>query len=183
MQSLEFIRKGRETRRFHTNPVLHEQNVAEHSFGVAMLVWVLAGSTEPGVRLPLLMAALTHDLAEHSMGADMASPAKRAMPDVYDATGERLGSFREVWGAAEQAHLQTVQLDFEFTLSAEEKRILKLADAMEGALYCIRERAMGNKLIEECFINFRLYICDLVEHPVELEVLNYIDASWEKANG
>lgn len=173
---LEFLTSGRETKRFHTVPVLSEQNIAAHSFGVAMLVGILVPKEE--LRAELLMAALTHDLAEQRMGADMAAPAKRSMPDYAR------GTFREVWGAMEEDHLVAVGLGYFGELYPEEERILKLADATEGALFCIRERAMGNKLVVTCYSNFRRYISQVAElNDRESDLIGYIDDMWEQANG
>lgn len=187
MRILEYIRNGGETRRYHTWPVLRSQTVAEHSFHVAMLYSLMASAHEPTAEEPIslgvigLMSALTHDLAEWEMG-DLPAPVKRALPD--DADGR---SFRETWGVMEQDRLADVGLDWEQHQQPLERRWLKLADSMEGCLYCIRERAMGNKLINTPFMNFRSYVRELFgdEEPsaVELEIINYIDDAWEQANG
>lgn len=182
MEQLDFIINGGETVRFHTWPVLRPQTVAEHSFHVAMLVSLMAGYDAPGLSVPVLMAALTHDLAEHKTG-DLPAPVKRAV-------GEALGipGFRAAWNAHEESLLREVELDWEDKLSPMESHWLKLADAMQGALYCIRERMMGNKLIATPFTNFRSYIRNLEtdlmpEQPKVTDIINYIDDMWEQANG
>jgi 5'-deoxynucleotidase YfbR-like HD superfamily hydrolase len=180
MEQLDFIRNGGETRRFHTIPVLRHQTVAEHSFHVTMLLWTMYGQEEPGITIGLLMAGMTHDLAEHRVG-DLPAPAKRKMEDYLELKG--VETFRSAWGRMEQDILREQELDWEHALTADELRKLKLADAMEGALYCIRERAMGNTLIVPCFLNFRTYISDEIsEHAGELDVFNYITTQWELVN-
>lgn len=175
-KQLDFIIAAGETKRFHTWPVLRTQNIAEHSWQVTMLAYLMYGQDEPGITPVFLMALLAHDAAECVAG-DVPSPAKRAM------------GIREVYNAFEQEALSKVALDFEQFLSDEEKRRLKLVDSMSGALYCIREREMGNKLIGECFVNFASYIQELLpaiedydELGVEWEVRNYIHAKWGAAN-
>lgn len=188
MEQLDFIRHAGETRRFHTWPVLRQQNVAEHSWHVAQLLFLMYGGQEPGITIALLMAGLTHDMAECQVG-DIPSPAKRAMSSTFP-------NFREKWGEMEQRILHGYEMDWEGALSNEEKRRLKLADVMEGALYCVRERAMGNTLIDVCYRNFANYIGELMtagkeEVPFEkldsvtlreLDVWNYIHNGWEQAN-
>jgi 5'-deoxynucleotidase YfbR-like HD superfamily hydrolase len=186
METLDYIRNGGETRRYHTWPVLRTQTVAEHSFHVAMLYSLMAGAHEPTPDEPVslgaagLMAALTHDLAEWEMG-DLPAPIKRQLPDYNGRT------FREIWGGMEEDRLQAKGLDWAHALHPLELRWLKLADAMDGCLYCVRERAMGNKLITTPFINFRRYVRELFgdEEPssVETEIVNYIDDMWEQVNG
>lgn len=150
MEQLDFIRNAGETKRFHTWPVLRQQNVAEHSWHVAMLLWFIFGNDEPGLRMPLMMAALTHDAAEWKVG-DLPSPGKRAM-------SEHFPDFREKWGEMEQGILKEYAWDWESLLEPWELAALKLVDSMDGALYCVRERTMGNKLIEPCYRNFISYV-------------------------
>jgi len=77
IEKLMFVYKGGRTKRFHTADILTTQNVAEHSFGVAALVHIL----DPAARKEVLLAALSHDLAEHLVG-DIPSPVKRQFPAV-----------------------------------------------------------------------------------------------------
>ena len=174
METLEFIIFGGESKRFHTVPVIKEQRIDSHSFHVAMLCSLMAGNA---VSAPLLMAALTHDLAEHRVG-DLPAPVKRALPDYPHA------SFRDVWGAMEDELLLEHNQHWGVVLDEQEMRWLKLADAMEGALYCIRERMMGNRFIDTCYDNFRRYIGDLLkpdEEQMVKRIVGYIDDSWEQA--
>lgn len=176
MEQLEFIRNAGETRRFHGWPVLRPQTVAEHSFHVAMIVWVLAGQEEPGIRLPLIMAALTDDLAEWITG-DPPSPFSRAME-------KRMPGFRDTRKEVENEVLASVQLDWGKFLTDEEQRILKLADYIDGAMYCIRERAMGNQLISPAMGTFMSYLPQYMNGAIiENEIWDYLVAAWEKANG
>lgn len=181
MDQLTFIRKGGITKRYHTVPTLHTQNVGEHSFQVAMLVYWLASSNMPGVRVELLMAALTHDLAEHKMG-DLPAPAKRSLPAYEVEGGAR--SFRTVWGELEQEHARHVGLDFEDQLTDHELSLLKLADAADGCLHCAHERALGNKHITEVYANFREYVREFAGMSSNADTLiDFIDMEWEKACG
>lgn len=187
METLEFILNGAETKRYHTQPTLREQTVGAHSFSAAMLVALIAQEADPvngvGLTLPLVMAALTHDLPEHKMG-DLPAPAKRSLPPLENGM-----SFRAHWGAMEVQHLQSVNLDWEALLCPQQLRWLKLADSMDGALWCARERAMGNTLIRTVYSNFRSYIEELSPRgceetsPMVKDIIAYIDDLWEQADG
>lgn len=193
---LDFIYAAGETRRFHTWPVLRKQNVADHSWHVAMLGFVLYGQEEPGITPAFMLALLTHDMAECQMG-DIPSPAKRRMDALLELKDETT-TFRQQWGIAEQEVASRYGMDWEKYLDAEEQRRFKLCDSFEGAFYCVRERQMGNKLIAEPFKNFCKYISELLQdidedaplepraetvHEREWGVFTYIKAQWETANG
>lgn len=200
MKTLEFIRNAGETRRFHTFPVLREQRVDAHSWQVAMLLWYIFGGREPGVRMELIMAALTHDMAEHKVG-DLPSPGKRWLDNEYTMVHKDDGdvrTFREAWGRMEQGIQADHGQNWECFLTDEEKEILKFCDVAEGALHCIRERALGNQLIAEAFHNFRKYVEEIVsdkartyevgKESVELwddahDLVDYIDKEWKIVNG
>jgi 5'-deoxynucleotidase YfbR-like HD superfamily hydrolase len=187
-EQLEFTRNAGETRRFHTFPVLREQNIAEHSWHIAMLLHIIYGQEEPGLRPVLLMAALCHDAAEFIVG-DIPAPAKRHMDEILKL-GTEGPTFKEAWGVMEENLLSKVGLDWDKFLTNEERRMLKFCDSLDGAFYCIRERAMGNKLIIKCFNNFRTYIWKLLIHNKkeltgiydrEWEVFNYLTQQWSAA--
>lgn len=166
-QELNFIYKGGKTKRYHTEDTLTVQTVAEHSFGVAMLVHLLA----PDARKELIMAALVHDLAEHKIG-DIPSPTKRSMPDLKQAVDTA------------EANL-LLENDLIFILTDEEKAILKVADLFDGMLFCIRERKMGSTMSNAAFYNFLDYYCAL-EHAgsrQETQIIATIKRQWEKVNG
>lgn len=187
METLDFILNGAETKRYHTWPTLREQTVGAHSFSVAMIVALIAQEADPhdgeGLTAPLLMAALTHDLPEHKLG-DLPAPAKRSLPALENGK-----SFRAHWGEMEVELLKGVGLDWEAMLGPQQLRWLKLADSMDGALWCVRERAMGNRLICTVYDNFRSYIEELSPRgceessPAVKDIIHYIDDMWEQANG
>lgn len=180
--TLNFIYDGAETSRYHTWPVLRRQNIGDHSYKVAMLCAYLVGDCEPGIGANLLMAALVHDLAEHKMG-DLPSPVKRELPDMIDGKSGVQKPFHEVWDGMEQFLLAGVSLDWDHTLSPAEARVLKMADAADGCLYCVRERAMGNKLIDPVFVNFNTYffsLCDYTRDPERI-LGQFITTGWQDA--
>ena len=142
----EFLARGRATTRFHTETVIRPQNIADHSFGVAWLCWYLEGCAP---RADLLMAALAHDMAEQSTG-DVPSPVKRTLgvgPAFYSLEQQVFRDF----GIA----------DFDALLTHDERLTLKRADIIEGMLYCLRERQMGNTLLRTVYYNYVSYYASM----------------------
>lgn len=123
---LHFLMEGSMVVRFHARPTLVPITDGQHSHGVAMLCWYLTDG-KPSVNL--LMAALTHDLAEQA-ASDVSAPAKRAL-GLRDKLEEYERSFLQHYG-------------MHVTLTKEEILTLYLADQMEGMLSLVRERAYGN---------------------------------------
>ncbi len=179
-EHLDFLRMGGETKRYHAWPVIHEQNVAEHSCHVAMLCSWLANMDKVRLRAALLMGALTHDWAEQKLG-DLPAPSKRSLPP-YEVNGTVV-PFRQVWDDLEAKELGAYGMNWEAVLTKEEEQILKVADAADGCLYCIRERALGNKLISEVYYRFRQYLMDISLTYGSGVLEDYIDHKWAEANG
>lgn len=123
---LHFLMEGSMVVRFHARPTLVPITDGQHSHGVAMLCWYLTDG-KPSVNL--LMAALTHDLAEQA-ASDVSAPAKRAL-GLRDKLEEYERSFLQHYG-------------MHVTLTKEEILTLYLADQFEGMLSLVRERGYGN---------------------------------------
>lgn len=178
---LMFIRNGGETRRFHGWPVLRQQTVAEHSFHVAMILHTLYGQSEPGLPAYLVTAALCDDLAEWVTG-DPPSPFTVAME-------KRMPGFRDNRKKVENEVLNSVALDWDQHLTDEDKRKLKFADYVDGAMYCIRERAMGNQLIGPAFTTFMTYLPkfrasrDSGYFVMESDLIHDLRDAWLEVNG
>lgn len=112
-------------RRYHTKRVHRGQTIAEHTFGMLMLI----KQVQPLCTKNLMNAALHHDLPELFTG-DMPGPIKRAHPDL----GPLLDSIEE--------GLDPLYQDFHLTVP--EAMLLKWADRMELVLWCLEEVRMGN---------------------------------------
>ena len=158
---VEFIRAGLAVKRFHTVPTIKEDTVGMHSAGVALFCALL---TDYKCSAELLMAALTHDLAEQIYG-DIPSPAKH-----------QLG----IWGsmnamedkALEEAGLLQV-------LNVYEKRWLKLADCLDGMYFCISEKCLGNGGLDEIYGRYAAYIKELAPFSTtEQAVINEVHELW-----
>lgn len=145
-----FIFNGGMSKRFHTVDTIKHQDIANHSFGVA---WFCELLTQGRARKVLIMSALTHDLAEHMVG-DIPSPAKRAL-----GIGEMFNAFEtEKLKVAGLAHYQE-------ELTEGEELTLKVADMLDGCMYCIRERKLGNRNVEICFGRFYSYASEVLTKP------------------
>ena len=166
-QLLNFIYKGAQTKRFHTADTQTSQTVGAHSFGVAWLVVLIS----PTARKELILAALAHDLAEHIVG-DVSSPTKRAFPALRAAVDE-----------AEGAALKAVGLDYAAGLTCHEQKVLKCADMLDGMMFCVRARRMGDLGVKEIYNNFYAYVSEitLTEHVKEL--VSVVAKQWEEVNG
>lgn len=163
MNGLEFMWRGGNVKRYHTERTLMEDTVGHHSYNVACIIMHL----RPGASAALLRAALKHDMAEWKMG-DMPAPAKRAMPDFIelDSGGPpyKARTFREVFAIREAELLELSGIATE-NLSDEEAWVLKLADSMDGMRFCIQERRMGNVGVTPIWENFRAYVAELLFGP------------------
>ena len=164
---LEFITRGAKTKRYHTTDTLTSQTVGEHSFGVAMLVYMLAARKPSWY---LMMTALTHDLAEHVVG-DVSSPTKRRFPELKRCVDH-----------AEEIELAKFHLNYEHLLEKDEHRIFKLADNLDGMLFCVREKRFGNKAISEVWLNYTSYVSKLQPFSDDEEqIIKAITQLWGEA--
>lgn len=155
---IEFITAGADVKRYHTANTLLTETVGHHSHGVAMLCLVL----DPIASRMLLLAALMHDLSEHQTG-DIPSPAKRE----YGIGGK----VEEL----ERRLMRDAGL-YRYELSERDERTLKLADIAQGALFCSREYAMGNRSILRIFDRYISYAEQMILSGREREVFDIIKA-------
>lgn len=126
-------------KRYHVKRTLRQQSVAEHTFGMMMLLkQVLEGPGAIAVDwCNLYGAVLHHDLPELFTG-DIPAPIKRAHPQL----GPLLESIE-----SELAPLH--RTDHEAQLSATELSLIKWADRIELVLWCLEEYRMGNTYVRQ----------------------------------
>lgn len=120
------LRNAGAVTRYHTARMLRTQNLAEHSFGVALIILQAYPAASPR----LLAAALYHDLAEVATG-DLPAPVK------WDNAG-----LKAMVEHVEARYERKMGLDME--LSEGERHILKWADMFELVLWCWEEYQLGN---------------------------------------
>ena len=164
---LVFLMRGGAVARFHNCATLQKQSVAAHSFGVIWLVWMLS---EGKPSSNLVMAAAAHDLAEQVVG-DVPAPAKM----------EGAGEVARLLDKLEDEVLH--KYGVEFPLTTAEERTLKVADKLDGCLYCIYERMQGNKFVEFTYSKFMAYArrLTLVNHVREARIFEAVEALWKEA--
>jgi hypothetical protein len=117
------------TKRYHTWPMIGEQQVSTHSWGVAVILTIIC---EPSAKL--LKAGLFHDMGEH-FGGDTPAPAKWANP-----------RFAEELRTVERIEEERLGIDRVLgTLSAQEQWFLDLADLLELCSYAMHQILLGNR--------------------------------------
>lgn len=169
----EFLSAGRFTRRFNGWRVITTDYVGMHQCNVANIALLL----RPDMRKELLVACIRHDSPEWaSKLGDVPSPVKRRVPGLKEAAdAEEARVWREA-GVPDPCE----------GLTEEEYRVLKLADYLDGMMYCIQERQMGNQFMTEPFNNFMNYVISmLTDHPFgpEHELFNGLTARWAEVGG
>lgn len=145
------------TKRYHVVPGI-EQTVAEHSWGVAMIILAL----HPAPSCKLVRAALTHDCAEKYTG-DLPATAKvdnRQLKIEMDRVEEH-------W---------LRELGVEAQLDEFDAKWLKTADTMELVLFCQHCVKLGNQYAQEIMDRGLQYLNDARPLPTEVKV-------WMTAHG
>lgn len=137
ISSIEWVdmaRAGGYVKRYHSCRIIGEQSVAEHSFGVAMLViWLTDGAASS----TLIKAALYHDLPEQDTG-DIPAPIKKLEPRV-----------KSMFDALENDFMKMYELNTE--LNKYQEGVLKWADTLELLVFCTEQYEMGNSQIIKVF--------------------------------
>jgi len=169
LHQLTFVRDGGSVKRMHTVRTLHTQNVAEHSYGVAWLCWVL---TDGKPSANLLMAALAHDVPEVEVG-DVPSPTKRALNSTVLQTLEDLAMSNNFMPV--------------FEVTEHEALVLKVADMLDLAFACVDEHNLGNRnpRLHMMFENIMTYLTFGMLNSTGLlavQIHNWLPAAWRAAN-
>lgn len=117
-----------EVRRYHAVPSVAPQSVGLHSWGVAVICLYLTEGRASGV---LLTEALLHDTEELFTG-DIPFTVKRDVPAVKSMFAELSSVARANW-----------LLPNKGSLLPKEEAILKLADTLDGLIWCRKHEAHG----------------------------------------
>jgi 5'-deoxynucleotidase YfbR-like HD superfamily hydrolase len=137
------------TQRFHTVADYSggvRQNLAEHSWGVAMLaaeLWSRAHGTFPSGQL--LSVCIMHDIVEGWLG-DQPSPTKWKCPELHSALNRVERLMRD-------------NLNIHLELNSEELLVLRWADALELMMYTsARTREPGyREIYDKLYANMRTW--------------------------
>lgn len=158
------IREAGHTRRCHGTKIIGEQTVAEHSFHVAMLcIEICQGKASA----ELLKAALYHDLPECETG-DVPAPVKWKSPAVAGALEEMEQEFNE-------------RHNLHVSITAEELIILKWADSLELAFFCVDQLMMGNRFVKHMYNSIMHYTTKLPRLPTVAPILERLQEKYEEA--
>ena len=116
--------------RFHAVPGITPQSIAEHSWGVAMILEHCYGATfdNPVV----ILKALTHDCAELVTG-DVPAPMKWECPELKEPLEAVEEKFEKATGIHYRS-LEQVEID-----------MIKVCDCLEGMQYCFRRTKCGER--------------------------------------
>ena len=166
-ERVQFAHAGSLVVRFHQH-IGHRLNTdGQHSWGVATLCLFLSDGLPSN---KLLLAALTHDLAEQVMG-DVPFPVKRSIPGLKKTLDD-----------AERDWLRRYDLDF--PLTEAERSILTLADSLDGILYCASEAALGNRTLHPVYVKWLAVVETALVTLTQREVINaVIEIYKESCNG
>jgi 5'-deoxynucleotidase YfbR-like HD superfamily hydrolase len=136
-ERLKLMRVAGRVLRCHTTPLIHRQTVGEHTFGVLNILLAILGSRIHDYKYhKMLIAAIYHDAPEAITG------------DVPANTKWNYPLIEEGLKAAEEKIECEYDL-FRIDPSSEEGRLLKFADGMELAIFCLEEMRMGNRNVEK----------------------------------
>lgn len=124
--SIQDVWKSGDVERFHSIPNVRKQTIAAHSWGVAVII----NHIYPEASKDLILEALYHDTAEACTG-DIPAPVKRASPQIKLL----LDGMEHDWRMTRDIPVAE--------LSEEETVVLKIADALDGMMYCLSRRLSG----------------------------------------
>ena len=127
---LYWLLRGGSTRRYHTEGVAIQQDVAQHTWRVQVILLHLWPNASP----ELLKAALYHDAAEGLTG-DIPAPVKRDP------------ALKAAIGTLERGFLAHLGLTDECRLTDEEKARLKCADYLELVWTCSEQEGRAARRI------------------------------------
>jgi len=128
--------------RFHNHVGIDKQKNSEHQWGCALIVNYIY----PHCSKKLLLAALTHDAAEYLTG-DIPFPVKQENPEL----GVMLRAIEERWEKSNGVY---------FNLDQGDKKVLKMADTLEGMWFCVNQVKAGNSNAKRPFRKWRKFFQD-----------------------
>ncbi|EGQ9284445.1 5'-deoxynucleotidase [Vibrio parahaemolyticus] len=147
-----------------------DENVAEHTFGVAIIAHRLAAyalalgeDIDPN---SVAVKALFHEAAEMGGVGDIPGPLKRATPEMYEAV-------KAIEHSTEVSMVECLSSEYmrsfyrdlvvQECVPSREKQIVKFADEIQMLIKCTREVGSGNS--EFCIAKQRQseLVADLVE--------------------
>lgn len=147
--ALRLILASGEVKRYHTFRTIGEQNNADHSWNVTVLLLAIF----PDASRDLIIASIMHDAHELKTG-DIPSTTKWEYPEL-------------------RAIIKRIEADIEETyqfmppISEQEKAILKVADCLEMIRFAAIQLSLGNR-------NARKVLVNCYNHVYTLDLPNYM---------
>lgn len=166
-------------KRYHMQPTLRTESVAEHQFFVARNAMAVCyelnhyGLAAPDT-LKVIGMALIHDAAEVVTG-DVPGDFKKNNPDVKSALTETEGiiyqqMFEKLPRAVRNSHITLAQ-DYQ-DKDLLESQIVKYADILDIAAFSLSEKDMGNGMIEGPWETAHLWLREAASEWSWLSELN-----------
>lgn len=137
IQRIRALREAGNVRRAHIIPHLGEYTVGKHSYDALTLLLVL----HPDPSLDLVKAVLWHDAGERYLG-DMPASAKVVSPHLKTA-----------YELAELTQLERMGVPALNELTLGERNWLRAVDMLELWLWCLDQKALGNRNVVRCYEN------------------------------
>ena len=155
---------------FNVRIRLHDENVASHSLFTGFIAYYLARVVkDKGVDVDpdkAFILGCIHDVEECVLG-DVLLPTKHSgLVDKY----------RMLEREVKERILGSIGMD-PIDDSKIESRIVKVADYLEGYLYCVEEVDLGNRLFEDIVHKYRERIEDYVAKNLD-GILSVSDVRW-----
>lgn len=148
---LRGIRHGGRVERAHGVPHHGSYSNASHSWGVAMIMWLIWPQHFPR----LALQCLAHDCPEGQVG-DIPAPTLRYNPDI-----------RKMLEPLERLVAAGLGVPSEHDLSEEDHRMLKICDRLELFAWAKEQEEMGNKAIAPLILELEYYLEEKVGMPTE----------------
>jgi 5'-deoxynucleotidase YfbR-like HD superfamily hydrolase len=136
IKNIEAVMKSGGVERYHAMPEIPNQTLAEHQWGVAILIMKFFPNGDP----QLLQAALVHDCPELLTG-DTPTFAKKKQPALKSLLDQMEDEIAIDWG-------------IDNVLTEKESQALKMCDVLEGMTYCHKHVMRGNREAEKVFHNW-----------------------------
>jgi hypothetical protein len=137
-EQIDFILRGGTVERFHTRPLIHKQNNAEHQYGVASIAAIL----DPEISQATLLHFLWHDIHEGETG-DIPYYSKLHWP-----------ALKEVLNTAERELNDRYSVLPDMDHPDFDKITLKISEYFDVLIFTCKETYLGNKefktTIKEC---------------------------------
>lgn len=156
----EFAKSGY-VDRWHTERGMDAQTVADHTWGVMAILWLMY---DGGPSPRLINLALFHDMGEHVTG-DIPAPTKWANPQLKKIVDDIETSFL----------IGTIDSPVASYVDKEERIALKVADTLECMAQCYYQRRTGNLDADQVLYRLIVFLEEFDRNPLGKDMNKRID--------